>query len=294
MNKFSTHKWENYLKKSKVERSLTWIIDSYGINWDYVGRHQNQQGILCEEYRASPFSTCDTVTVVKLRAEKEISNSFYVNFMDLDINDMEKTMNFMVSYGVDQAEYYPYDAVSGSRLFTVDHLRTYHQDFRESALFLLNELQSSADKLEKAVFQSIRKDKLSGGRSSGWEKDVRTITNDIEKHLKRGGQGQHCCVCFFHDEQIFRFRNRRTLPPSRPSGERKINPPHPLGQALSRASLFQSRWGEPSRPAPSPRPCNAGKNCRSTRRSTGSCRTRRPCRTSSGHPVREARRRAAP
>ena len=185
MNKFSTHKWENYLKKSKVERSLTWIIDSYGINWDYVGRHQNQQGILCEEYRASPFSTRDTVTVVKQREEKEISNSFYVHFMDLDINDMEKTMNFMVSYGVDQAEYYPYDAVSGSRLFTVDHFRTYHQDFRESALFLLNELQSSADKLEKAVFQSIRKDKLSGGRSSGWEKDVRTITNDIEKHLKR-------------------------------------------------------------------------------------------------------------
>jgi hypothetical protein len=50
---------------------------------------------------------------------------------------------------------------------------------------LLNELQSSADELEKAVFQSIRKDKLSGGRSSGWEKDVRTITNDIEKQLKR-------------------------------------------------------------------------------------------------------------
>ena len=93
-----------------------------------ASRNQNQQGISCEEYRASPFSTCDTVTVVKQREEKEISNSFYVHIMDLDINDMEKTMNFMVSYGVDQAEYYPYDAVSGSRLFTVDHFRTYHQD----------------------------------------------------------------------------------------------------------------------------------------------------------------------
>ena len=145
MNKFSTHKWENYLKKSKVERGLTWIIDSYGINWDYVGRHQNQQGILCEEYKASPFSTRDTVTVVKQREEKEISNSFYVHFIDLDINNMEEAMNFMISYGVDQAEYYPYDAVSGSRLFTVDHFRTYHQDFCESALFLLHELQSNAE-----------------------------------------------------------------------------------------------------------------------------------------------------
>ena len=94
-------------------------------------------------------------------------------------------LNFLSSFGVDQAECYPYDAVSGSRLFSVDHFRTYHRDFCESVLFLLHELQSSTDELEEAVFQAIRKDKLSEGRSSGWEKDIRTITNDVEKHLKR-------------------------------------------------------------------------------------------------------------
>ena len=79
-------------------------------------------------------------------------------------------MNFMVSYGVDQAEYYPYDAVSGSRLFTVDHFRTYQRDFCESALFLLHEPQSSTDELEESVFQSIRKDKLSGGEVRNGER----------------------------------------------------------------------------------------------------------------------------
>ena len=116
------------------------------VKWTCVAPVRDpKQGISCEEYKASPFSTRDTVTVVKQRKEKEISNSFYVHFIDLDINNMEEAMNFMVSYGVDQAEYYPYDAVSGSRLFTVDHFRTYHQDFCESALFLLHELQSNAE-----------------------------------------------------------------------------------------------------------------------------------------------------
>ena len=139
-----------------------------------------------EKYEASPLSTHSTVTVVDQTPEtEEISPNFYIDFLCLDFNYKEEVMDFMVSFVLDQAEYYRYDAVSGSQLFTVDHLRTYHQDFRDSALFLMEKLKSSADELEEAVFQFIRKDKQSGGRSSGWGKDVRTIMNDIEKHLKR-------------------------------------------------------------------------------------------------------------
>ena len=195
MEIFKTYKWEDYLKEPKDERALTWIIDSHGVDWIYVDI-QNKLGYSMEKYEAKPLSPHSTVTVVDQTPEtKEISPNFYIDFLRLDFNHGEEeekkkqVMDFMVSYDLDQAEYYRYDAVSGSQLFTIDHLRTYHQDFCDSAHFLIKKLKSSADELEEEVFQSIRKDKQSEGRSSGWGKDVRTILNDIEKHLKR---------CYFH------------------------------------------------------------------------------------------------
>ena len=70
----------------------------------------------------------------------------------------------------------------GHSYLRFDHLRAYHQDFRDSAFLLREKQQSESDLLDKEILQSTQKDKQLKEQAR-WEKDTRTIMNGIEKHL---------------------------------------------------------------------------------------------------------------
>jgi len=76
----------------------------------------------------------------------------------------------------------------GHSYLRFDHLRAYHQDFRDSAFFLREKRQSESDLLDKEIFQSTQKDKQLKEQAK-WEKDTRTIMNGIEKHLQKTSDG---------------------------------------------------------------------------------------------------------
>ena len=223
MTEFDTYKWEEYLDLAEEERLCNWILDTQDIIWE---RAEGTPNSIYDSYHALAGSPAAAVTVARLpESRTEVTqkqpiimpeeSKFYLEFFNINFEDNQEVMEFMVAHNLDHVGRWMLDTVSKSRIFTVSCLRDYYNDFRETFLYFgLKKDVLSAELLSKEIGKSLEHDAESrklvhrlfdklhsgeigmtpefrakvaaaGGLKAKWEKDALSHLDEINKHLRR-------------------------------------------------------------------------------------------------------------
>ena len=188
MTEFDTYKWEEYLDLAEEERLCNWILDTQDISWEPAEDHPNS---VYDSYHILADSPAAAVTVIRSpevrleeTQEQPIITSekpkFYLDFFNVNFEDTQEVMEFMVAHNLDHVGRWMLDTVSKSRIFTVSCLRDYYNDFRETFLYFgLDRGVLSAELLSKEISKSLEHD------AAKWGKDALSYLDEINKHLRR-------------------------------------------------------------------------------------------------------------
>ena len=189
------YNWNEYLKLPHTERESNWIIDSRGISWLLSEKTEEDNLFDPKWFQAERVYPDAQVMIIK---QSEIVQSppepkFYLKFFMLDFEVPENVRDFMITYGFNYGQGIWRDNTSKSLLFTVDHLGSYHEDFKKN---LIGSLHQAGKLSAKIVQQKIREDtevvneykRKTGRNYTWWEGETMRMTdslNEINRHLRR-------------------------------------------------------------------------------------------------------------
>ena len=223
MTEFDTYKWEEYLDLAEEERLCNWILDTQDISWEPAEDHPNSVYDSCRILAGSPAAAVTVIRSPEVRLEETQEQpiitsekpKFYLDFFNVNFEDTQEVMEFMVSHNLDHVGRWMLDTVSKSRIFTVSCLRDYYNNFRETFLYFgLDKGVLSAELLSKEIGKSLEHDAESrklvdrlfdklhsgeigmtselkekitatGGLKAKWGKDALSHLDEINKHLRR-------------------------------------------------------------------------------------------------------------